>query len=74
MQEIDKEKFIKDIRKDLGIPERNYEQDYKLEGFGDDQDFGELVKIFYDSFSQNSNKVAQSNKDKKLKKIRFKNL
>lgn len=50
MTKIDKEKFIKDIKKDLGIKERNCEKDYKPETF---EEFEGLDKIFEKFFKNN---------------------
>lgn len=53
MQEIDKEKFIKDIKKDLGIQERK-KIEYKSEPF--DENFGSLEEIFNNFFGPGSSK------------------
>lgn len=55
MQEIDKEKFIKDIKQDLGIKERNYGEDHKLETF-DDFDLGEIFASFFGGKSSEDRK------------------
>lgn len=50
MDKIDKEKFIKDIKRDLGIKEK---EDYKYEkindfkGFGDFDNLGEILAKFF---------------------------
>ena len=51
MQKIDKENFIKDIKKDLGIKERNYEENYKLETF---EELDNLDKIFENFFGKSA--------------------
>lgn len=58
MQKIDKEKFIKDIKKDLGIKERNYGEDYKLETF---EGFDDLDKLFKKFFGKNASNESKTN-------------
>ena len=45
MTKIDKEKFIKDIKKDLGIKERNCTEDYKTETFEEFDGFEKKKKF-----------------------------
>lgn len=61
MQEIDKEKFIKDIKKDLGIKERKNEENYKtgtFEGFGD---LGDIFASFFGKGTSKDNKIDLDN-------------
>ena len=57
MQKIDKENFIKDIKKDLGIKERNYEENYKLETF---EELDNLDKIFENFFGKNASSKSKN--------------
>ena len=57
MQNIDKENFIKDIKKDLGIKERNYEENYKLETF---EELDNLDKIFENFFGKNASSKSKN--------------
>ena len=57
MQKIDKEIFIKDIKKDLGIKERNYEENYKLETF---EELDNLDKIFENFFGKNASSKSKN--------------
>ena len=56
MEKIDKEKFIKDIKKDLGIKERKYGENYKFETFEGFDDLGELFEYFFREKSLKDNK------------------
>ena len=75
MQKIDKEKFIKDIKKDLGIKERNYGENYKLELF---EGWDNLDKIFgnflCNDFNTSNNIVISYNVDEKNAKIEHKKI
>ena len=66
MTKIDKEKFIKDIKKDLGIKERNCTEDYKTETF---EEFDGLDKIFEEFFKNNDSKKKKKEFNKPNNKL-----
>ena len=53
MDKIDKEKFINDIKRDLGIKEKKYytkeksNKDEKIEDFGDFNNLGEIFSTYF---------------------------
>ena len=61
MQEIDKEKFVKDIKKDLGIKERKNEENYKPETFEGFDDLGEIFASFFGKGFSKDNKNELDN-------------
>ena len=73
MKTIDKEKFIKDIKKDLGIEEKQYFDDSNVEqfnGFGNFDDLGEIFEEFFkntksENVNDNPNNIYATCKIKK---------
>lgn len=60
MQKIDKEKFIKDIKQDLGIKERKDEVNFETGTF---EGFGGLEEIFTSFFGNDSSKDNKNELD-----------
>lgn len=61
MEKIDKEKFIEDIKKDLGIQERNHGDEYKFDTFDGLDDLDKIFEFFFKKNVSNENDFNNPN-------------